>query len=98
MCEPPNQPGTEPVEQGHPTPEAAAVLGFPPQYVTVLGTVINGDRADVWLLTNDQPPFEPYVIDCYRTETGWLPSGGNNGFGGAPADVIRAAAKMGYYP
>lgn len=96
MTEHPTQPDAEPVEQGYPTPEAAAAGGFPPQYVTVLGSVINGDNAEVWLLTNDQPPYEPYVMGCYRTEPGWLQSGGNNGFFPAPAHVLRAATRTGY--
>ena len=60
---------------------AAAVGGIPPQYVTVLGTVIHGHRAEVWMLTNDQPPYEPYVVLCVREAAGWWPEGGNNGFG-----------------
>jgi len=88
---------TAPGEQGYATPEEAALAGWDARYVKLLGTRVEDDRAEVWLLTNDRPMFEPYRVWCVHTAVGWLDEGGSGGIGSdAPEEVLEAAARLGY--
>jgi hypothetical protein len=51
----------------------------------------------VWLLTNDQPPFEPYEVHCERDAAGWGVDSGYGGFGrDVPAVVLERARALGW--
>jgi len=92
-----DEPWTAPGEEGYATPEEAALAGWDTRYVKLLGARVEGDRAKVWLLTNDRPMFEPYTVWCVHTPVGWLEEGGMGGIGSdAPDEVFRAAARLGY--
>jgi hypothetical protein len=54
------------------TPEEAAVVDFPPQYVRVDGATYSrgGERAKVALLTNEEPYLYPYYVYCERDRDG----------------------------
>ena len=80
-------------DNGCETPEQAARGDIPPQFATVVGSRVGGDGATVWLLTNDQPPFEPYEV-CYERRNGlWHFDAGTGGFGvGTPDDVLARGA------
>jgi hypothetical protein len=58
-------------EKSYATPEEASYADIPPEFVTVVGTRIDGDSATVWLLTSDQPPFEYYQVACVRQRGRW---------------------------
>jgi hypothetical protein len=79
------------------TPEEAACADIPPQFATVVGARISGETATVWLLTNDQPPFEPYEVHCERDAAGWGVDSGYGGFGrDVPAVVLERARALGW--
>ena len=87
-------------DAGFLTPEAAAPGDIPAQYVTVVGTLVVGDDATVWMLTNDGPAYEPYTVQCFREDGRWYGGSGICGFsdyglGFPPEAVITAARK--YY-
>lgn len=50
------------------TPEEAAVVDFPPRYVRVddVSYSQRGERAKVFLLTNEEPYLYPYHVYCER--------------------------------
>ena len=75
-----------------------AVLGdIPPQFATILGSLVSGDAATVWLLTNDQAPFEAYEVYCERRNDLWYWDGGTGGFGvGTPDEVFVEARRLGW--
>ena len=84
--------------QGFETPEQAAFRDIPARYRIVLGTLISGDRASVWMLTNDRPPFEPYTMSCYREGGRWFEGSGVCGLSdvegmGFPPDAVVAHAE-----
>jgi hypothetical protein len=79
-----------------PTPEAAASGDVPGRFVTVLGVQIRGDRADVWMLTNDGPPFEREQALVTRVEGGWEGVLSGGGFDSStPAEIITKAEELG---
>jgi len=84
-------------EVGYATREQAVLAAndIPDRYVTVLGSRISGDRARVWLLTNDRPSFEEYECDCIREADGWHEVSGSGGCSlGTPREVKRAATQI----
>ncbi len=87
-------------QRGWETPEQAVAPpdDIPARYVTILGSHVDGDRATVWFLTNDRPPFEPYESYCVRDEHGlWYDVGGSGGFSvDTPKHILRAARLEGY--
>ena len=54
---------------------------------------MSGDTATVWLLTNDQPPFEPYEVYCERRNGRWCWEAGTGGFGVETPDEVLAEAR-----
>lgn len=77
--------------------EEAACAGYPKEYVAVLGVRIDGDKARVWMLTNDVPPFEPYESNCVRVADGWRETDGSGGFSvDTPEDVLAEAGRLGW--
>ncbi len=74
----------------------AARGDIPERYVQILGYRVDGDRATVWMLTNDRAPFEPYAVHCVRTHGRWDSQVGSNSLDDAPADVTEAAARRGW--
>jgi hypothetical protein len=84
-------------DSGCDTPEDAAHGDIPPQFATVVGSRVSGDTATVWLLTNDQPPFEPYEVYCERRNGRWYWDAGTGGFGvGTPDEVLAEARRLGW--
>jgi hypothetical protein len=84
-------------EFGFESLEEAARGDIPERYVTVLGSLVVGDQALVWVLTNDRPPYEPYEVDCERRDGRWYNGGGTGGFGtGTPEAVLAAARRLGW--
>ena len=88
-------------DEGFATPEEVARGDIPPQYVIVLGTLVVGDDATVWMLTNDRPPYEPYTVGCHREHGRWVADMGICGLSdvngmGFPPDVVLARAD-GYF-
>lgn len=83
---------------GYATPEEAARGDIPRQFVTVVGTQIEGDAATVWLLTNDRPPFEDYEVHCVRERGRWHADSGFPFNAGAPDEVLERARGMGWGP
>lgn len=81
---------------GYDTPEEASCADIPPQFVTVVGTEIEGDTATVWLLTNDQPPFEDYQVSCVREHGRWHWECGFPFNAGTPNEVLERARKLGW--
>jgi hypothetical protein len=63
----------------HQTPEEAAMVGFPPQYVRVVATRIDGD--DAYVLLDTGPRNQPYLygVNCKRGPTGWREMSSGNG-------------------
>lgn len=84
------------------TPEEAVRAGFPPKArVRILGVRADDDRATVWLLTNDGPPYEAYTMTVFRDADGWTEGDGVNGLVATwihdlPRDVTAAAAELGW--
>ena len=67
-------------KRGYGTPEEAARGDIPPQFARVSGVEYSeaGDRACVWLLTNEEPCLYRYTVYCSRDargrwhfESGW---------------------------
>jgi hypothetical protein len=84
-------------DDGYASPEEAARGDIPEQYVTVVGVRIEGDRAHVWMVTNDRPTFEGYEVDCVREGGKWFGEYGSGGFSlYTPRDVLERAAALGY--
>lgn len=82
-------------DHGFATPEDAARSGFPEPYCTVLGVHIEGEKAHVWLLTNDRPPFAGYEVFCVREGARWHEESGSGGFGaGTPWDILEKAFEI----
>jgi hypothetical protein len=78
------------------TPEAAACGDIPGRFVNVLGVRIRGDEADVWMLTNDGPPFEREQALVTRVEGGWEGVLSGAGFDSStPAEIITKAEQLG---
>lgn len=79
-----------------PTPEAAASGDIAGRFVTVLGVRIRGDEADVWMLTNDRPPFEREQALVARVKDGWEGVLSGGGFDpSTPAEIIGKAEELG---
>jgi hypothetical protein len=88
---------TESAQNGYATPEQAACGDISPAFVTVVGARVSGDRAAVWLPTNDKPPFEDYQVNCELESARWHVESGFGGFGsGTPAKVLEAARSLGW--
>lgn len=84
-------------DNGYETLEEAARGDIPPQFATVLGSQVTGDTATVWLLTNDERPFEPYEVYCERRNGCWYWDSGTGGFGiEAPDEVLAEARRLGW--
>jgi hypothetical protein len=84
-------------EPGYETPEEAVLAGFgaPRRFVNVVGVRVRGDRARVWLLTNDRPAFEEYTCVCGRERGLWREEFGTNGFSWpTPRDVRKQAQQI----
>jgi hypothetical protein len=85
--------------EGHATAEEAARGDIPERYVRVLDVRVDRDRAIVWMLTNDHPPFEEYTMVVSRDGDGrWHSGSGVCGIGSfngvdAPPEVLEAAAR-----
>jgi hypothetical protein len=86
-------------EDGEPvfaTPEEAAAIGIPRRFVTILGVRRRGNEADVWMLTNDRPPYEREEASCTRVGDGWELVNSGGGFGaGTPPEIIEKARALG---
>lgn len=83
--------------EGYNTLEEAALGDIPPRFATVVGSRVRGDTATVWLLTNDQPPFEAYEVHCVLHAGRWEWESGSGGFGtGTPGDVLAEARRLGW--
>ena len=79
-----------------PTPEAAASGDVPGRFVTVLGVRIRGDEADVWMLTNDRPPFEREQALVTRVKDGWEGVLSGGGFDeSTPSEIMTKAEELG---
>jgi hypothetical protein len=57
---------------GYATPEEAALAGFPARYARVADVRYSSDgqRAEVDLVTNEEPTVHPYFAHCSRDEHG----------------------------
>jgi hypothetical protein len=78
-----------------PTPEAAA-SDVPGRFVTVLGVQVRGDKADVWMLMNEGPPFEREQALVTRVEGGWEGVLSGGGFDpSTPAEITTKAEELG---
>jgi hypothetical protein len=87
----------EPERPGFATPEEAAFGDLPPQYVEILGSVVDDDHATVWLLTNEAPDYESYTVFCEREGGRWYDAGGTGGFNSPTPDEVRDRARaLGY--
>jgi hypothetical protein len=83
----------DPENEGYDTAEEAARGDIPQRFATAVGSRVAGDTATVWLLTNDQPPFEPYEVCCERRGGRWFFDIGTGGFGLATPDTVLAEAR-----
>jgi hypothetical protein len=83
-------------DPGYDTPEEAvlAEFGAPRRFVNVVGVRIRGERARVWLLTNDRPPFEEYTCVCVREDGLWREEFGSNGFSWPTPREVKAQAQQ----
>ena len=84
-------------ERGYQTPEEAVLAesDVPEQFVTVVGSRIDGNEAHVWLLTNDRPPFEEYECICVREDELWHETHGWGGFADdTPPEIKKAADQI----
>ena len=78
------------------TPEEAAAHDIPRRFVTILGVRRRGDEADVWMLTNDRPPYEREEALVTRVREGWELVNSGGGFGvGTPPEIIEKARALG---
>lgn len=85
--------------EGFDTPEQAALdASFPAKFQRVLGVTIEGDRAVVYTLTNDRPPFEDYSDYCDRVHGRWVHTLGSSGWDTPPPEVVAAARALGHVP
>lgn len=69
---------------GFPTPEEAALGGFPRHAARVLCREVCGDHAVVLLGTNRAPRLYPYEVFCHRSAGEWSELGSANGPGWRP--------------
>lgn len=90
-------------DEGFDTPESAAWGDVPSTYVQILGVRVRGDKATVWALTNDRPPYEAYTMFVERKGGRWHPGSGSNGLGvgwdddeGLPPEIQAEAARLGW--
>jgi hypothetical protein len=84
-------------EHGYDSPEEAGRGDIPKQFVTLLGVRVEGDRACVWTLTNDRPPFEGEELFLIRKGSKWFPADGAGGFSDStPAYILEKAVQLGY--
>jgi hypothetical protein len=83
-------------EEGYDSPEEAGRADLPEQFVKVLGVRIDGNKACVWSLTNDRPPFEEDELFLERKGSRWFPTHGWGGWTQAPAEVYEKAARLGH--
>src|SRR5258708_5148450 len=63
------------------TPEEAALTDFPPKYARVesVSYSLDGSRATVTLLTNEEPYLYRYYVNCERNESGrWIETDSHN--------------------
>ena len=81
---------------GHATPAEASCVDIPPAFVTMLGTRIYGDAATARLLTNDQPPFEDYQVNCVRIDGRWHVESGFPFNVGTPDEILQRARRLGW--
>jgi hypothetical protein len=85
------------VEQdGYATPEEASCADIPRRFATVVGSQIDGDTATVWLLSNDQPPFQDCEVQCVRENGRWHADSSFPFNNGAPEDVLARARNLGW--
>jgi len=83
--------------EGYDSPEEAARGDIPHEFVTVLGVLIEGDYARVWMLANDRPSFEPYEELVTRRGSKWFSDGGSGGFAlDTPPEILERAYQLGY--
>ncbi len=63
------------------TPEAAAMVDFPPQYCRVVASLAHDD--DAYVLLDTGPPGQPYLygVHCSRHRDRWVGGGSANGPG-----------------
>jgi hypothetical protein len=83
-------------EMGYATLEEASCADIPSRFVTVVGIEIDGERATVWLLTNDEPPFEDYQVNCVRDKGRWHVESGFPFNAGTPDEVLEDARALGW--
>lgn len=83
-------------ENGYATPEEASSADIPPRFVTFVGTRSDGDNATVWLLTNDQPPFEDYQVNCVRHDGRWHVDSGFPFNDDTPEEIVEQARSLGW--
>ena len=85
-------------EQGYATPEEAVLADWeeiPKEFVTLVGSRIEGDEAHVWLLTNDREPFHEYECVCRREGGLWRLEFDWGGFAlTTPRDIKERAAEI----
>jgi hypothetical protein len=73
------------------------LAGFdaPRQYISILGSRVEGPNATVWALTNDRPPFEEYTYVCEQIDGLWYEVLGSNGLRSpVPAEVEAEAERI----
>ena len=84
-------------DDGYATPEEAARGDIPERFVTILGVGVQGDRAHVWMLTNDGPPFEGYEELLVRADGRWHSEAGFGGLStGTPGHILEQARRLGW--
>ena len=69
------------MEPRFPSPEAAAMYGFPPAYCRVVASTMHGDYAYVLLDTRIHEAPYLYGVTCRRDQAGWSELGSSNGSG-----------------
>ena len=83
-------------ESGYETPEEASSADIPARFVTIVGTRSEGDNATVWMLTNDQPPFEAYQVDCVCQHGRWHADSGFPFDDDTPEEIVERARGLGW--
>jgi hypothetical protein len=83
---------------GYDSLEEAGRGGIPDPYVHVLGYRVSGNKAVVWTLTNDRPPFEEDELFLERKGARWFPTYGQGGWSNPPPEVWEKARRLGHRP